>query len=440
MTEGTTGETAGRVLVVDDEPGVREALDGILRDEGFEVTTVESGEDALAAFTERSFDAVLLDIWLPGKDGLEVLMELRERAVEAEVVMISGHGTIETAVRATKLGAFDFVEKPLSLEKTLLVLRNALRQRRLEQRNRRLLEQLTRDTEILGRSETVEKLRAAVATASGVDAPVLILGERGSGRETVARRIHAAGPRSGEPFVDVPCAALGEKAAAEALFGAGDDEAGGRLGLARGGSIFLEDVESLAGALQERLAAWLGGPSGAAADVRVLASTGPGVSGIEPSLRQRLDVIRIQVPPLRDHREDIQLLVERFMRDLSREYAIPPKRLEPQTLAALRAHDWPGNLRELRNLVERVLLLAPDDVVGVGDLPAELGGAVDAPADLYREFGSLAEGLESFERYYVRRVLEECRGEVEPTARRLGIRQDTLKRKIGKLGLAQKRD
>jgi len=434
MSQTATADPTGgaRILVVDDEPGVRDALESILADEGFAVTTAESGEQALRALADDEFEAVLLDIWLPGKDGLEVLTELRQRSVDAEVVMISGHGTIETAVRATKLGAFDFVEKPLSLERTLLVLRNALRQRRLEQRNRRLLEQLSRDTEILGRSPAVEALRADVERAAGVEAPVLILGERGSGRETVARRVHAAGTRSEQAFVDVPCAALDAASAAQALFGEG--RARGRLALAENGSLFLEDVETLADEVQRRLASLLGASEGEARSIRLLASAGPDGARIGPDLRQRLDVIRIQVPPLRAHREDVQLLAERFMRDLSREYGLPPKRFDRESLAALRAYAWPGNLRELRNLVER-LLLAVGETVGVADLPVELGGRPAAAEDLYREFGSLAEGLESFERYFIRRALSETRGDLPAAAKRLGVRVDTLQRKIKRLDL-----
>src|SRR5262245_33787395 len=208
---------AENILVIDDEPGVRDALEDILRDEGFTVATAASGEEGLEALEVNKFDAVLLDVWLPGIDGLETLIRLRQRHVDSEVVMISGHGTIETAVRATKLGAFDFVEKPLSLERTLLVLRNALRQRWLEKRNRRLVEQLNRDTEIVGHSAAAQRLRAEVGAAATSDAPVLICGERGSGREAVARRIHSTGPRAGEAFVDLPCGALDAQAGAGAL-------------------------------------------------------------------------------------------------------------------------------------------------------------------------------------------------------------------------------
>jgi two-component system nitrogen regulation response regulator NtrX len=425
--------SAENILVIDDEPGVRDALEDILRDEGFTVATAASGEEGLEALEVNRFDAVLLDVWLPGIDGLETLIRLRQRHVDSEVVMISGHGTIETAVRATKLGAFDFVEKPLSLERTLLVLRNALRQRWLEKRNRRLLEQLNRDTEIVGHSAAAERLRAEVGAAATSDAPVLICGERGSGRETVARRLHSTGPRAGEAFVDLPCGALDAQAGAGALFGSPPQA--GRLQLAEGGVLFLDDVESLDPAVQRRLAATLDVRSEAAPNVRILASAGTRPV-LEPSLRQLLEVVRIDVPPLRERREDIPLMAGRFMRELSREYGREDKRLAPRALAAMQAHDWPGNVRELRNLVERLLLLAPSETVDVGDLPAVLGGAPGAAEDLYREFESLAEGVEAFERYYIRRVLAEERRDLAGTARRLGVADATLTSRMKVLGIA----
>jgi two-component system nitrogen regulation response regulator NtrX len=417
-----------RILVVDDEPGVRSALEAILSDEGFTVNSAGSGEEGLEALDREEFDAVLLDVWLPGIDGLATLRELRDRHVDSEVVMISGHGTIDTAVRATKLGAFDFVEKPLSLDKTLLVLRNALRQRRLERRNRQLLEQLSRDTEIIGRSAPTEALRKAVAVAAASDAPVLLYGEQGSGRETVARRIHSAGARAEAPFVEVPCGALDAAAAERALFGAADRE--GRIGLAASGSLFLEDADRLSPELQRQLAAKLALEVQKTAGLRVMASVVPDSKALEVELRQFLDVLRVDVPSLRERREDVPLLAERFMREISREYGREPKQLAPDCLAALKAHDWPGNMRELGNLMERVLLLTTADVVNAEDLPEELGGARSPAEDLYREYGSLAEGLQAFERYYVRRVMEDEGGDIEAAATKLGLSADALRDRL----------
>lgn len=423
-----------RILVVDDEPGVRSALLGILRDEGFEVEVAESGEEGLRRLTASPFDAVLLDVWLPGKDGLETLVEMRDRRIDAEVVMISGHGTIETAVRATRLGAFDFIEKPLSLERTLLVLRNALRQRRLERRNRKLLEQLERDTEVLGASAAAERIRIAISAAAGTDAPVLVVGERGTGRELVARRIHASGSRAGEAFVSVPCAALDAVAASEALFG--DGQLPGRIRLAARGTLFLEDSQLLDDTVQTRLAAALASRGDGATDVRIVASVAPGLDGLSADLLRILDVVRVEVAPLRERREDVPLLAERFLRELSREYGRPQKRFTPEGVAALVRYDWPGNVRELRNLIERIVLQARGASVGVGDLPEALGGLRHSPEDLYGDFDSLTAGIETFERYYVRRVLVETLGDREAAARRLGVDLAALEGRVRDLGLA----
>lgn len=423
------GNVAGeRILVVDDEPGVRTALHGILSDEGYAVTAVETAEAALEALDAAAFDAILLDVWLPGMDGLEALTQMGERRTDAAVVMISGHGNIETAVRATKLGAFDFVEKPLSLEKTLLVLRNALRQRGLEQRNRRLLEQLARQTQIAGHSAAAIKLREEVEIAAGSDAPVLICGAPGSGREGVARRIHSSGPRADGAFVAVPCGALDAPAVEAALFGSGEDA--GRIGLASGGTLFLEDVDRLAPPLQRKLASVLGAQVREQAPARILASTTDGAPVLESPLRRRLDVIRIAVPRLGERRDDIPLLAERFITDLAREYGREPKRLSPECLLALKAHEWPGNVAELANLMERVLLYAKSDVVQMSDLPEELGGAGGEVEDLYRDFGSLDEGLRAFARHHIRRVLLEEREDKPNAARRLGLTLEQLESRL----------
>ena len=407
-----------RILVVDDEPGVRTAVRSVLSDEGYDVVSAESAEDGLLELEQGDFDAILLDVWLPGMDGLEALRIVRERRSDAEVVMISGHGTIDTAVRATKLGAFDFVEKPLSLEKMLLVLRNALRQRRLERRNRQLLEQLARETEIVGRSAAADRLRADVEIAVGTDAPVLISGEAGSGRESVARRIHSAAYAE-SPFVEVPCAALDAAAAAQALFG--KDDLPGRIAMAAGGSLFLEDVDRLALDLQRKLSGALDVQARRKISARVLASVRADGDDLDEALRQRLEVVRIDVPALRERREDVPLLAERFMGSLAREYGRQPKQLAPDCLLALKAYQWPGNIRDLRNLIERLLLLVSPPVVQVADLPEGLGGARTPLEDLYRDFASLEEGRATFERYYIARVMSEEHANRPAAAKRLGI-------------------
>ena len=414
-----------RILVVDDEPGVRSMLEVILKDEGYGVTAVASGEEGVKLAEKGEFDALLLDVWLPGIDGIETLSRVRAKGIDSEVVMISGHGTIDTAVKATKAGAFDFVEKPLALEKTLLVVRNALRQRRLERRNRSLLEQLSRDTEVLGDSEAARRVRHAVDAAAASDAPCLICGEDGVGRTTVARRIHAGSRRSERPLVVVPCGAFDAARGATELLGGGEGQ--GRLALAERGSLLLEDADRLPAEAQERLAARLSGTE----DVRALATVPPDARGLVPALKSRLDVIRIDVPALRERREDVEILARRFLDDLTREYGRVPKRLAPDAVAALVRSDWPGNVRALRNVVERLGLLAPGAEIGANDLPSDLGGATPAADDLYAAFPSLEAGRRVFERYFLRRALREAHGDVQAAARRAGVSEQALREMVG---------
>lgn len=411
-----------RILVIDDEPGVREALDGVLSDEGFRVTTVESGEQALEVVRSERFDAVLLDVWLPGIDGLQTLTELRKGGLEAEVVMISGHGTIETAVRATKLGAFDFVEKPLSLDRTLLVLRNALRQRRLERANRRLMAQLHRDIELPGNAAAVVELRKRVEAAVDGDAAVLIVGAQGSGRELVARRLHHASDRGDDPFVEIPCGALSPDSAERALFG--EDDEPSRIDLAGKGTLFLEDVDRLPSALQRRLAAALTDRRRRTPRARLVASA-VGPAALDEELRQVLDVVRIEVPSLARRRDDIPLLAERFMSALAQEYGREARRLHPEAVQVLLAHDWPGEVRALHNLVER-LLVAGEGPIEAAEVEAALLARGEEAAPL-----TLEQALERHAREHARRALAVYGGDRERAAAALSVDLERLERLLG---------
>jgi two-component system nitrogen regulation response regulator NtrX len=423
---------AERVLVVDDEPGVRRTLSAILADEGYAVSSVGSGEEGIEALRDAPFDAVLLDVWLPGIDGLETLRRLREAHVDAQVVMISGHGTVETAVRATKLGAFDFVEKPLSLEKTLVVVRNALTQRNLERRNRSLVAQIVRDTEIVGSSPHAERLRSEVEAAARSGAAVWIVGEAGTGRERAARRIHSIGARGGQPFVPVPCASLVGDSGGEILFGSGPGRPG-LVALASGGTLFLEEVDRIPEALGRRLASELA--HGAGTEARPMASTRPDSGPVHADLTHLLDVIRIRTVPLRERREDIPELVRRFARDLFREYGKVERRFAADALAALQSYAWPGNLRELRNVLERIIVTSPADPVTRRDLPSPVGTAGAESEDLYADFRTLAEGTAAFERHFLRRAIASSGGDREAAARRIGLESSVLAEKLRRLGL-----
>ncbi len=377
------------VLIVDDEAGVRSALGGVLRDEGYGVEAVDSGEACLDRVTRTPFDVIILDIWLPGMDGLATLARLRQRRVDAPVVMISGHGNIESAVRAIKMGAFDFVEKPLSLDKTVLVVGNAVRQRRLEAENRALRATVDRRLTMVGESYVMAQLREQVAMAAPTNGRVLIFGENGTGKELVARSIHQLSRRRGGPFIEVNCAAIPEELIESELFGhvkgaftGAVADRRGKFEASDGGTLFLDEIADMSlktqakvlRALQEQVVEPLGGTGSMKVDVRILAATNKDLPGeirggrFREDLYFRLNVIPIFVPPLRDRDSDIPLLASHFMEELAREYGRRPKRLDPGAAAGLRSYQWPGNVRELRNMVERLMIMVPGETITMADL------------------------------------------------------------------------
>src|SRR6266571_2280573 len=370
------------ILVVDDEAGVRTSLTGILGDEGYQVEAVDSGEAALAVREGRRFDLLLLDVWLPKMDGLETLARVRTLDAEVPVVVISGHGTIETAVKAVRMGAQDFVEKPLSLEKTLLVVKNTLRQRRLESENRSLKQQVEQRYTMVGESPAVRALRGVITQAAPSNGRVLIFGENGTGKELVARAIHAGSLRSSGPFVEVNCAAIPEDLIESELFGhtkgaftGALTAKKGKFELADGGTLFLDEVADMTlktqakvlRVLQEQKVEPVGGTATLAVDVRVIAATNKRLGeeirrgAFRDDLYFRLNVIPFQVPPLRDRREDVPLLARHFMATFSAEYGRRPKEISRETLDRLSSQLWPGNVRELRNVIERLVIMTPGD-------------------------------------------------------------------------------
>jgi two-component system nitrogen regulation response regulator NtrX len=451
------------ILVVDDEPGVRTALSGVLRDEGYQVDAVESGEDCLDRLTRAAYDVILLDVWLPGADGLWTLARLRERQVDAEVVMISGHGNIESAVRAIKLGAFDFLEKPLSLEKTMLVVRNALRQRRLEAENRALRERVDKNLQMVGESYAMRQLREQVAMAAPTNGRVLIYGENGTGKELVARTVHALSRRRSGPFVEVNCAAIPEELIESELFGhvkgsftGAVSDRRGKFELADGGTIFLDEIGDMSlktqakvlRALQEQVVQPVGGTSSVRVDVRVLAATNKDLPSeirtgrFREDLYFRLNVIPIYVPPLHDRREDIPLLAEHFMAGFAREYGRRLKTLDETAVAALQEYAWPGNVRELRNVIERLVIMVPGDVIAARDL-AFLEGPFAAYAEPPQpdvegetQLLTLHAARSRFEREFILKTLAAQQGNISRTADVLGVERSNLYRKMRALGIA----
>jgi two-component system, NtrC family, nitrogen regulation response regulator NtrX len=448
------------VLVVDDEAGVRAALTGVLKDEGYDVDTAPSGEACLEATARRAYDAILLDVWLPGMDGLDTLAALRKRRVDAEVIVISGHGNVESAVRAIKMGAFDFVEKPLSLDKTMLVVRNALRQRNLEAENRALRASADRRLVMVGESHTMRELREQIAMAAPTNGRVLIYGENGTGKELVARSVHALSRRRSGPFVEVNCAAIPEELIESELFGhvkgaftGAVSDRRGRFEAADGGTIFLDEIADMSlktqakvlRALQEQVIDPVGGASSVRVDVRVIAATNKDLPAeiranrFREDLYFRLNVIPVFVPPLRDRDEDVPRLATHFMGELSREYGRRPKAWDPGALAALRSYGWPGNVRELRNVIERLLIMVPGDTISVEHLTFLDGVVQTEPAGPNGPVLPLHEARERFERDYILRTLAEQQGNISRTAEVLDVERSNLYRKMRAFGIAPAR-
>jgi two-component system nitrogen regulation response regulator NtrX len=452
---------AKRVLVVDDEAGVREAMRQLLEFEQIEVRTVASGDEALAAYPEFAPHLVFLDVKMAGLDGLETLTRLRQLDPAAQVVMISGHGTIQTAVDATQRGAYDFLEKPLDTDRVLVTLRNAMSHVSLESENRRLRASLEDRYAIVGESRAIREVLETIAKVAPTPARVLIMGENGSGKELVARAIHRASPRSGGPFVEVNCAAIPTELIESELFGhmkgsftgAFADRAG-KFELADGGTLFLDEVGdmSLAAqakvlrALQEGVVTRIGATKVVQVDVRVIAATNKHVADeiaagrFREDLFYRLNVVPLTVPPLRQRREDIPLLIERFVAELARFEGLPTRTFAPDAVTLLRERTWPGNVRELRNAVERLVILAPGGRIEVADVRRILGAEPESG------IGDLA-GLDTFERFkaeaeksFLVAKLAENDWNVSETARRLEMPRSNLYKKIEKYGLARGED
>jgi len=445
-----------RILVVDDEAGVRRTLTEILEDEGFQVTSVAGGDEALAMVKKQAPRVVLLDIWMPGRDGLEVLPEIRRLAPGAAVIMISGHGTVEIAVKATKLGAFDFVEKPLSLEKIIVTVRNAMRQGQLEEKARLLAEQLVGDEEIVGNCAMVQELRAQILRAAPSTARVFIYGENGTGKELVARMIHRHSLRCDAAFVEVNCAAIPEELIESELFGhakgafTGASEAKqGKFALAHEGTLLLDEVADMSlkvqakvlRVLQEQTFERVGGTETRKVDVRVLAATNKSLEDeitagrFREDLYFRLNVIPIHVPPLREREDDVLLLARHFSGQFARQYGETAKTFTPAAAEALRAYRWPGNVRELRNMMERLAILVESEHVDLQDLPSSVRGS-KGDADLQiADFSSLKLGREEFERRFIIKKIQEAGGNISRAAELLGLDRTSLYRKMKQYGI-----
>ncbi len=453
------------ILIIDDEQSIRESLKGILQDEGFRTLFAESGEEGLALLKEESPDLVLLDIWLPGIDGLETLQNIRQDFPELLVIMMSGHGTIETAVKATKLGAYDFIEKPLSLEKVLLSIENAMKVGQLVEENRTLKAKIAKEYEMIGNSSAIRHLKEQIAIAAPTSGWVLITGENGTGKELVARATHNLSKRRDKPFVEVNCAAIPEELIESELFG---HEKGaftgatamrkGKFDQAHGGTLFLDEIGDMSlktqakilRILQEHKFERVGGSRTIEVDVRVIAATN---KDLEEEIRQgnfrqdlyyRLNVLPFHVPPLRDRREDIPLLARHFLAYFCNKEGLPPKTLEPAALEALAGYSWPGNVRELKNLIERLVIMTREETITTAALPESVKpkSAVRTAARSVAGAGDAAtfkEAREEFEKEFILQKLEEFEGNISRTAEAIDIERSNLHRKIKAFGIELKK-
>ena len=446
------------VLIVDDEPGIRETLRGVLEDEGFAVETVASGEACLEITAKQHFACILLDIWLgKGIDGLETLQKLRENGDDASVVMISGHGNIETAVKSTKLGAFDFIEKPLSLEKTVVTVKNAVRQRELERVNEQLQSDLAGEYVMVGESVGMRALRKQIAIVAPSDGRVLISGESGTGKELVARAIHAQSKRKASPFVEINSAAIPEELVESELFGhakgafSGATTAKkGKFEIADGATLFLDEIGDMSPrvqakmlrVLEEQRFAPVGSNTPVKVDVRVISATNKrlddliGDGDFRHDLFYRLNVIPFQVPPLRERLEDVPILAEHFNQKFSNDYGKKPKIFADDAIAALQNQLWLGNVRELKNTIERVIIMIAKQKITADDLP-ELGSLDEKPASSFR-FPSFKAATDAYQREFILHKLAEFDGNVSKAADEMGVDRSHLYRRMKNLGIQGK--
>jgi two-component system nitrogen regulation response regulator NtrX len=449
------------ILVVDDEKDIRISLTGILEDEGYQVLTAASGVEALESARQELPDLVLLDIWMPGMDGLETLEKLKTLFPQVTVIMISGHGTIETAVRSTKLGAFDFIEKPLSLDKVLITVINALRMRELRVENEELKRAAGNEYELIGNSPAMTRLREQIMRVAPTTASVLVTGENGTGKELVARSIHYYSQRRDKPIVAINCAAIPEELIESELFG---HEKGaftgavaqkkGKFDLADGGTLFLDEIGDMSlktqakvlRILQERCFERVGGTRLVTVDVRIIAATN---KGLDEEIRQgrfredlyyRLNVVPFRVPALRERPDDIPLLVPHFVNQFYHREGREPKMFMPETLEVLARYEWPGNVRELKNIIERILIMTPGRMIAPADVPDLLGEHATVTSTVSKaegvlNMGTLRGAREEFEREFIVQKLEENDWNISRTAEVIELERSNLHRKIKSYGI-----
>ncbi len=439
------------ILVVDDEAGILDSLSGILEDENYDVTTASSGEEALIKYTESVPDVVLLDVWMPGMDGVETLKNLRAKYNNVCAIMISGHSNIDTAVQALKMGAYDFLEKPLSLDKVLILVKRAIEKQKLEMENIALKNSIASQWEIVGNNTKLLALKDTILKAAASLGRVIIIGESGAGKELVARALHYNSDRRDKSFVEVNCAAIPQELIESELFGhekgsfTGAFEAKkGKFELADEGTLFLDEIGDMSLVTQAKVLRVIetqelqrvGGAKKIKVDVRLIAATNKDLeeeiskSNFREDLYFRLNVIQIDVPPLRERKDDIPILVEHFLKSFAVQYGQKIKKVSKSTQDALKGYDWPGNVRELKNVIERFVIMNPEEVIDVKEVQSFKGAKPD-----YTVYKTLREAREKFEKDFILKKLQENNWNISKTAEELEIERSNLHRKIKSLGI-----
>ncbi len=438
-----------RILIVDDENNIRLTLKTILEEEGYNCLLASSGKEAIDILNNQDIDLVITDIWMEHIDGIELIEYMKKHNIEAEIIVISGHATIELAVKATKKGAFDFLEKPLSFDKLILSVKNALDRKKLKEKNKWLLEELNKTTPLIGNSPLFQKLLQDIELAAPSDGRILIYGENGTGKEVVAKTIHFKSKRAHMPLVDVNCAAIPEELIESELFGhkkgaftGATSNKKGKFLIANGGTLFLDEIGDMSlktqakvlRALQENEITPLGDTRSYPVDVRIIAATNKNLQdeiekgNFRQDLYYRLNVIELYVPSLRERIEDIPLLAEFFIKKFAAEKKIEPKEITNEAMNILMSYSWPGNVRELENLIERLMIMVPDDKI----LPKHIPYPINKTTTESDALLSLKEAKEEFEKEYISKVLKITHWNISQASKLLGIERSYLHKKIKK--------
>jgi len=444
------GET---ILVVDDEANIRSTLGSILLDEGYKLLTASDGESAVESIKNNVPDVVLLDVWLPGMDGIDTLRAIKKVDENIPVIMMSGHGTVQTAVQAVRVGAFDFLEKPLSIEKVLVAIGNVLKLTALSDENKVLKNRVGKKYKLVGESRAVEELRKRISLAAPTSSSVLIFGENGTGKELVAREIHACSGRAGKPFIELNCAAIPEELIESELFGhekgsftGAHTKKRGKFDLADGGTLFLDEIGDMSlktqakilRIIQEQTFERVGGTKPITVDVRIIAATNKNIleeiknSNFREDLYYRLNVIPFNVPPLRERKEDIPLLVDYFNREYSEANGKKPKYFTDPAIKKLSLYSWPGNIRELRNVVEHMIIMTTSEKISARDIaesawPSEAAFWSD---DTISSIADLKGARDRFEKEFIIRKLREFNGNISKTAENICVERSHLYKKL----------